>query len=225
MTWLAPDGITAIATSLLVGITGVATWVGGRAASSAAATYRLESEPVIVVHEFTADPGAVSIALVTQMRTAPRYVIDATGPVVDGIQLHERPAREPGGPASTVPTICLELTNVGRSPAVDVALEWNLSIPTLLKRSTRLQDFEAAIAFGNGTMRIPAIAAGSSVFAFIENRLGNVVTLDAASRGSQADWRSTSRGRVPIEVVASDAFKFHRRRRWMRGRAESFRRP
>jgi hypothetical protein len=207
--WTDAAWYSAMAAGALVVITAVATIVGGRAAQSAARTYRLESEPLIVVRKASQQNQ--------DHASADLYIVLAPKAVAEGLELRkwrlEDNTMAEGWTAADVggqpraKRLTFEIRNVGRSPAVEPVITWDLSTPTLPTPTTKvLADLEPVTAVGAGFMRLPSLPAGDVAYVIVENRLTSRVTLKAYQDGFQTDWTLRKRTRMSIAVVASTEF-------------------
>ena len=197
-------------------ITALAVIVGGLAARSANETYRLEAEPVLVITQ--AETAHVDPRLVVN---GPISVVTGAPSLAEGLLLRDyQQSDEPLLPASaSVPKpIFLEVQNVGRSPALDIQLDFDLMRGALVKPGHEYVGFEpehaakdaihtpefaglrSGIQRGGGRVRIPAIAAQSKVYVQIESLIGISVRLTPRSKGTQLDI-SRQRNRRSITVV------------------------
>ncbi len=216
------------ATAALVIITGLAVLFGKRAADSATKTYRLEAEPVLVITQSWSDNIAEDL-----------YVIAGNPALVNGLVLREKQTGDLPGPrfpgfASTGPTmvtseqtipwkhLSLAIHNAGRSPAVQVEVDVEVTCGALQTPGTTMVGFEAdadagpsdelassgwisGIQRGSGVIRLPAIAPQSTVSVRIENYLGTDVQLHPRPQGRQVDWLDDRRAHRTIAVVVADA--------------------
>ena len=221
------------ATAALVVITFLAVLFGKRAADSATKTYRLEAEPVLVITQSRSRSDADSVSLDRL------YVITGNPALVDGLVLRRWERGDRSGPrfpdvASTGPTmvtseqaipwksVILAIHNAGRSPAVQVEVDVEVSCGALQSPGATMLGFEAdadagpsdelassgrvsGIQHGSGIIRLPAIAPQSTVSVRIENHLGTDVQLHPRPQGRQVDWLDDRRARRTIAVVVADA--------------------
>ncbi len=201
----------AIATWALFGMTFVAVVVGGFAAISAAQTYALEAEPVIVVRQRTlAEAFLATDEEKRRMQAAPLYVVTPNPTLSEGISL--RPYAETDDPdygrsgrvatPMPKPALVFAIHNIGRSPAVDITIEWEARTPIFLEKPTDLNDLKVGEQVGTGETRIAALAPQDIVYLRIENGTGNSVKLTVKPLGRQTDWRTTRRPKKTIAVVA-----------------------
>lgn len=165
---------TAYGTWALVVITGVAVVVGGFAARSANETFRLEADPVLVLTQ--ADDGPET--------AEPDYVVAGNPSLSEGIVLRTWSRNDDPLPVVEGPdfvdkrrrwsSIILAIHNAGRSPALDAQVPVDLSVGVIARPGSVPVGFEpdpetsqneprTGIQRGGGTIRIPAIAAQSTV--------------------------------------------------------------
>ncbi len=218
--------VLAGATLALVFITGFAVFFGKRAADSAAKAFRLEAEPVLVITQSQSNDVTENI-----------YVIAGNPALADGLVLREprtddlHGPHDPGfsstGPTSLTPeqtipwkSILLAIHNAGRSTAVQVEIDVEVTCGALQSPGTTLVGFEAdaaagdalessgmtsGIQRGSGTICLPAITPQSTALVWVQNHLGTEARLVPLPKGRQADWLDNRRVPRPITVVVADA--------------------
>jgi hypothetical protein len=195
------------ATAFLDAITIGAVVVGWRAASSATESLRLEAEPVLIITQAVAPLGnrlvfpenPISPEAWT-LFTKRSYVIDGKPAIASGLELRlRRPSDDPTVQGSGVvaqpgyagsnrrPAIELEVENVGRSPALAVEIDLEMSVRLTRRPSDdEIPGFQADpqndseeadfIVAGTlrsiGTVRLPAIPPQAKRSVRIENKIG-----------------------------------------------------
>lgn len=198
----------AIFTGLLVVATFAAVIVGGRAAVSAADTFALEAEPVITARMIeTADEERV-----LGNRASADYLIVGKPALADEIEI--RPMR-PGEPRVGLsgmirPTLLLEVQNVGRSPALDLAIPFRASVPDMSKeRMIRAmggaRDTEAEFAT-EGEVKLLGVAAQSPAYVRFFHDFGISVTLSPVGTATIRSLRRGSSERVNVTLVSEGPF-------------------
>jgi hypothetical protein len=197
-----PIWSAAIAAWLLVAVTAIAAGFGVPAAIAAAKTFRLESEPVILVRKA---PTAVSVGL--EPAAAAVLVVDGMPRVIDGIELRRARANDQNHPNAALAAghkTTLEIHNAGRSPAVAVALPFSVTTPV----SVDLHQIDPEELSGDrdlvgvGNIEVAGIGAGETVTAEITNLLGNAVVLKASELGMCLRIDGKKRVSRPLPVVA-----------------------
>jgi hypothetical protein len=206
-----PEWQTAIATWALVLITLAAVVVGAWAALSAASTYRLESEPVIALSVVDAQAEAAA----TEHSVPLSYVVIGKPALADGIELRRlsygEARQKTGGSGMPRPYISLQVQNLGRSPAIDLALPIQARVALLSKRSIARDsqddyvDLEASEQMATGDVMILGIPAQSSAYVRIYHDFGIEVALSPEQKGSIAVISRGMQGskRRPVAVVVS----------------------
>ena len=193
-------------------MTSVAVVVGGFAAISAARTYALEAEPVIVVRQQTlAEALSATDEEKRRMQAAPLYVVTPNPTLHDGITLRsyaeaDDPNYGQSGRVATPipkPAIVFAIQNIGRSPAVDITIEWVARTPMFLEKPTDLNNLKVGEQVGTGETRIAALAPHDVVYLRIENLTGNSVKLTVKPLGRQTNGRTTRRLKKKITVVGN----------------------
>jgi hypothetical protein len=205
-----------IATGVLVAVTLGAVIVGGLAARSATETYRLEAEPVLIVTS-TVDKGEADL---------PRYVVAGNPALAQGLVLRpwvpsDGPTAQQGlvapyGGTTLMPSVLLDVENVGRSPAVDVEIDIVASIRTSYKPGIEAVGFVAdkddvrdtldwnrmGTQSGTGIVRLPAVGPQRRAQVRVENALGLQVKLDVGQNGRQLRWDTKARKVATIPVIS-----------------------
>lgn len=198
----------AILTGLLVVATVAAVIVGGRAAVSAADTFALESEPVITVRLIeTADEERV-----LGNRVPADYLIVGKPALADGIEIRPMRPGEPrvGRSGMIRPTLMPEVQNVGRSPALDLAIPFRSSVPDMSKeRMLRAmageRDTEAEFAT-EGDVKLLGVAAQSAAYVRFFHDFGISVTLSPVGTAAIRSLRRGSNDRVNVTLVSEGPF-------------------
>lgn len=185
--------------------------VGGIAATSAARAYALEAEPVIVVRQRTfAEAFSATDEQKRLIELAPLYVVVPNPTLREVITLrpYEASTDDPNfGRSGRValpqakPSLVFIMQNVGRSPAVDVTIGWNVQTTIFLEKPD-LNDLKVGEQVGSGDTRVAALAPRDSTYLRIENSLGSAVRLSVQPVGTQTDWRTTRRPKKKIAIVA-----------------------
>ena len=205
----------AIGTWALVVITLGAVLVGTWAAFSAAAAYRLESEPVVAVSLVESqEEGA------TRARSVPTsYVVIGTPLLADGIELRRLTKNEArqrtGGSGMPRPHILLQVQNLGRSPAIGLVLRMRASAATLSsgtdieESQDHFRGFETSEQTTVGDVEILGIPAQSSAYVRIYHDFGIAVTLSVAEDGlisTISGGVKCPKGRLVAVVVSAERF-------------------
>ena len=207
-----PEWQTAIATWALFVVTLGAVIVGGFAATSAARSYALEAEPVVVVREWTVLDEVSAPSEKSRARLARVYVVAPKNTLAEGMVLrpfdlsiddpnHGKTGYVENPPEK--PQLMFAVRNVGRSPAVDVEINWKLRTPIFLGKPD-LNNIKATEQTGGGVIRIAALPPQEVVYLRITNSLGTAVKVSIDPIGTQTDWRTKRRPRKAIAVVASE---------------------
>jgi len=229
--------LTAGGTWALVAVTLAAVVVGWRAAKAANATLRLEAEPRIVVRVSSdalifarqgmqrvtretfagAPPQAHQIK---PLEDCPVFLVDgklgADGirKVADGFAIRTPTDGElyklESSQASLWPALRLEIRNVGRSPAVQVGLKWNITAPIFNPdRRARFDEGPAVIRMSDETATvIDAVGPNSSTYVWLGNTTGCELTLTLKSPGYQLEPLNPESGRTrPISTIPTSTFR------------------
>lgn len=198
----------AVFTFLLVVATGAAVFVGGRAAISAADTFALEAEPVIAVRSIeTLDEERV-----LGNRVAADYLIVGKPALADGIEIRPMRPGEPrvGRSGMTKPMLLLEVQNLGRSPALDLAIPFRASVPDMSReRMQRVmsgsRDEEAEFAT-EGEVTLLGVAAQSVAYVRFFHDFGISVNLSPLGTATIRSLRRRSVERVNVTLVSEGPF-------------------
>lgn len=229
--------LTAWGTWAMVAVTLGAVVVGWRAAKAANATLRLEAEPRIVVrvasHGFifarqgmqrlTRDviTGAPPEAPESEpLDDCPVFLVDgklgADGlrKVINGFAIRTPTDSELYRPGSSQaflwPALRLEIRNVGRSPAVQVGLKWNITAPMFNpdRRARFGEDLEVIQKSDEASIVIDAVGPNTSTYTWIGNATGSQLTLTLKSSGYQLDPLDPGSGRTqPIPTIPTSTFR------------------
>jgi hypothetical protein len=209
--WPSPDWWTAVFTGLLVLITGLAVYFGGKAANAAAEAFRLESEPVLVFTDSGVPPRR-KIEMAPWRAEA--FAVDPTRWYILDIDINQRiylrlDNHELNTTAVEPPGRYVEVRNVGRSPAVGITVR--LHVYTGAERT-----FEQLESDGtNDLITIDAIASNSSYYFGVANRLGEDVRMLPERWATQVAWNKLGRAisrklkTKPLPVV-SETLTFKR---------------
>jgi hypothetical protein len=205
----------------LITFLGVA--VGALAAFSALKSVRLESEPVVVVKDGESNQYLRSAGSFTMPETIYTvYVVAGNPTLAQGIVLRPHaPSDERQedisvtGERKSWPKVMLQVENVGRSPAIGVEIDFDLSMPMPANPRQVIPDFEPegdprtggfvmvrGRSRGFGTIRFDAIPARTVETVTIENRVGLLVALTARNVGRQIRWTERRRRTAKIAIVA-----------------------
>lgn len=194
--------ITAIATWGLLFVTGIAAYFGIKAAVSAANTYRLESQPVVLVHQLVREEEAPH----DPAHLLRQFTVDGTPLLADGIELREWRYSDGGHPnaqLSANKSITLEIHNAGRSPALAVRVPFTVSVPVFTDIHAP-DGPEVGRKTGMGYVTVPGIAANASVYVIVENLLGNEATLIAHDFGDYVRIAGKSKKLASLPIIAFD---------------------
>jgi hypothetical protein len=130
--------LSAYAEWALALITFLGVVVGALAAFSALKSLRLESEPVIVIKGGEANQYLRSVDSFTMPGTISVYVVTGNPTLAQGIVLRLHAPSDDRqedisvtGERKNWPTLTLQFENVGRSPAIGVEIDFDLSMPML----------------------------------------------------------------------------------------------
>ncbi len=196
--------------------------VGALAAFSALKSVRLESEPVVVVKGSSPEQLVLSAHSFTIPETIYTvYVVAGNPAIAQGIVLRPHaPSDERQedisvtGERKSWPTLMLQFENVGRSPAIGVEIDFDLSMP-MSAAGQVIPDFEPegdpqtggfvmvrGRSRGFGTIRFDAIPARTIETVTLENRVGLLVALTARHIGRQIRWTERRRRTAKIAIVA-----------------------
>ncbi|HEY1978212.1 MAG TPA: hypothetical protein VGG89_16790 [Candidatus Baltobacteraceae bacterium] len=198
----------AVLTGLLVVATFAAVIVGGRAALSASNTFALESEPVITIRLIeTADEERV-----LGNKIAADYLIVGKPALGDGIEIRPLAPGEPrtGRAGMIRPSILLEVQNVGRSPALELAIPFRASAADMSKeRMVRAmagaRDTKAEFV-AEGEIKLLGIAAQSVAYVRFFHDFGIIVTLSAVGTATIRPIRGSGAERVNVTLVSEGPF-------------------
>lgn len=226
--------LTAWATVTLVLVTLGALIAGWRAATAANATFRLEAEPRLVVRVVNESlifagqglyrlkpnpmPGMPATAeRFEPLDNAPVYLLDGK-PGHDGLRkiingFAIRPVSNDElnrmQQAPIWPALRLEVRNVGRSPAVQVGLKWDITAPMFnpdLKERFE-QGIEVIKKHDEATIIVNAVAPNDSIYIWLGNATGSHFTVTLKSPGYQRDPFDLDSGKLkPISTVAVSTF-------------------
>jgi hypothetical protein len=202
----------AIATWLLICITALAAGFGVPTAIAAAKTFRLESDPVILVRKLTEANrpfvgGSGMLPAAPGLDVTAAYVVDGMPLVVDGIELRPRRPQDANHPNATLAAkkiTSLVIHNAGRSPAIAVAIPFSVTTPVHVDLShvdpEELSDVQDLVGYGE--VELPGIGAGESVVVQVTNLLGNAAVLKAAELGTSLRIEGTKRIGRALPIVA-----------------------
>jgi hypothetical protein len=194
------------ATTALAAFTIALVGIGLIGARSAFAAYQLESEPVLVV------------TCATELRYPPTiYVIDGNPSLAKGLIL--RPWRHGDGSEGELRSgsLILDIENLGRSPAMTVELDVDLSVGLALKPGEEAVGFDEdppddrtesnfPMRSGNvrslGVIPIPGVAAQGIAQILIASHIGLQTRITVRPFGRQLRWHTKRRKTDTIAVVS-----------------------
>lgn len=174
---------TATATWGLFIVTSMTAAFGIRLAQSAARTYELESNPVVLVRQLEQEETPPH----DPARLLQTFVIDGKPILVDGIELRDlRPSDRAHPNASLSQHTLLEIQNVGRSPALEIKIPFGVSVPIISRDNPDEETggIDTRLVEGGGNLVLPGLAANAVVFVMVDSLVGNQVTLKAAEVGT-----------------------------------------
>ncbi len=204
-----PAWHSAIAAWAIFVVTAIAAGYGVPAALAAAKTFRLESEPVILVRQL----GREETPPHDPARLLNDFVVDGTPLLRDGVTLREgrdSDSTHPNMQASLNKSVVFELHNAGRSPALLVEIPFKVTVPTFLpERDADNMTPEVGTQHGSGLITLPGIGAGESVYVLLQNLSGNEATLTAEEVGHYVRIEDRGRKASDLAVVAVRPFHLH----------------
>lgn len=158
-----PAWSVAIATWLLLLVTGLAAFFGIRAAVAAANTFQLESEPVVLVRQLERGEDAPH----DPVRLLQQFVVVGTPVLDEGFELREWRLSDKSNPNAELALnkgVTIEIHNAGRSPALAVKLPFSISVPILPERDPDPGEPSDRTKEGTGAIVLPGIAANTSIY-------------------------------------------------------------
>jgi hypothetical protein len=228
--------LTGWGTIALVVIGGCAVFFGWRAANAANDTFRLEAEPKLVVRatgeaKIVARQGlyrlpsrwsfAVPITPeeLEPLDETPVFLVDGKAGA-DGRRLigngfsirPPTPAELNSRAQSPVwPALRIEIRNVGRSPAIQAGLHWNVSAAVFAP------DWRQSFSSGEGmlvieqtdeaTTIVGGVGPNDSAFIWFANATGTAFSLKLRSPGNQRDPLNLESGKMkPLSMIATSTF-------------------
>lgn len=204
-----PTWSAAIATWLLFFVTALAAGFGVPVAIAAAKTFRLESDPVILVRKALFEASStLDLTLVSAAsEVTAAFVVDGMPLVADGIELRSARPRDASHPNARVArTTSLIVHNAGRSPAVAITIPISVTTPVHVDLMhvdpEELSDVRDVVGFGQ--IEVHGIEAGASVIVEVKNLLGNAVVLKVAELGTCLRIEGTKRTPKTVPIVALD---------------------
>lgn len=188
--------------------------VAARAAMSAAGAFRLEADPVIMIER--AEELVDALPAKKYVPGTRINMVDGNPSLQQGLVLRRKNSNDG---ASERPRILVEFRNVGRSPAIDVRVDIDVSVlisyrvgdalPAGFETDRRSAVDVRGTQHGSGVIELSAIAAQSSLVVSIENNIGLGVTLVPKPSGRQIRWRTKRRSDSHIAIFASEDFALH----------------
>ena len=201
----------AICTGLLVAATGLAVFFGGRAAMSAANTFRLESEPIITIG-LIAEPHE---GLILNRFVPADYIVRGKPALADGIEIGALTANEArqlvGGSGMPRPSILLEVQNLGRSPALDLRIPFRATVADISKErilrsmSGERGDDESAYVAVN-EVKLLGVAAQSAAYLRVYHDFGISATIIPQYVATIKTPNGSEKPRQSITVVSGGPF-------------------
>ncbi len=198
-----PAWSVASATWGLLLVTLAAVVVGGIAALSASRTYDLELQPVIIVRQLEMVERVES----GDATVSPQSFTVAPKPTLaEGIELRENLAKDHHDPNVSLVNCNtrLELTNVGRSAALDVCIPFTVSASYMCKEDINFETGRcgAHTQEGQGNIVVSGIAPNATTCIIVHSLIGVPVTLKAADFGTCTRIEGAKKKRRPLAVVS-----------------------
>ncbi|GEM_PF-6990810 len=188
-------------------ISAIAAFFSARSAGVAVSAYRLEALPVIAV---TLIERIDEAAALQSGRVALLYIIAGAPTLNDGIELRPMTFGERTSKVGTAgtprPSILLRVENLGRSPAIKLALRMRASVQ--LPSSASLKGIESGDPERAtiGELEVLGIAPQSFVFVRISHEFGIGASVEALSVATMEALDARNNDREEVKVVSSSAF-------------------
>ena len=199
-----PAWSVAIATWSLLLVTGIAAYIGLRAARAAANTFQLEAEPVVLVRQLEREEKPPH----DPAQLLQSFTVTGTPLLADGVELRkwrDTDTSHANAQLALNKSVVLEIQNSGRSPALAVRIPFNVSVPVFLDE----RDPESGVPLvgtkeGSGYIVLAGIAPSSSVYVTVDNLLGNEATLVAHDFGDYIRIEGKAKKLRPLPIIALD---------------------
>uniref|UniRef100_E6Q5Q5 Uncharacterized protein n=1 Tax=mine drainage metagenome TaxID=410659 RepID=E6Q5Q5_9ZZZZ len=199
----------AICTGLLVFATAVAVFFGARAATLAANTYRLESEPIITIRLIEGPNEGLLLNRIVPTD----YIVRGKPALADGIEIGALTANETrqsvGGSGMPRPSILLEVQNLGRSPALDLRIPFRATVANSSKEriltSTSGERDEAAFVAVN-EITLLGVASQSAAYLRVFHNFGISATIMPQDEATIRTQKGAKMLRQSITVISGGPF-------------------
>ena len=201
----------AICTGLLVVATALAVYFGARAATSAANTYHLESEPIITIRLIEGPNEGLLLNRIIPTD----YIVRGKPALADGIEIGALTANEArqsvGGSGMPRPSILLEVQNLGRSPALDLRIPFratvaNSSKERILRSMSGERDGDEAAFVAVNEVKLLGVAAQSAAYLRVSHDFGISATIMPQDEATIRTLKRSKKARQSITVVSGGPF-------------------